>query len=140
MNIDRRGFISLCTSLCTLVTTTGCTAGTWYRARPDSDGSFQVPKSLFVDSGFVMVERSTSAFPVAVVKRSEDEFVAIVTECTHRGCAVDVRASGMVCPCHGSEFTLDGQVTHGPAQRDLARLPISTSPEHVTVLPASASA
>ena len=41
--------------------------------------------------------------------------------CTHAGCEVNYTASAMnlLCPCHGSLFSLTGAVVRGPALRPL---------------------
>jgi cytochrome b6-f complex iron-sulfur subunit len=41
--------------------------------------------------------------------------------CTHRGCLVELDNEEQiyVCPCHGSEFRLDGTVLRGPAKEPL---------------------
>lgn len=44
--------------------------------------------------------------------------------CTHRDCTLARSADGFRCKCHGSTFTVTGQVTKGPAQRDLPRLAV----------------
>jgi Rieske Fe-S protein len=44
---------------------------------------------------------------------------AISTVCTHLGCVVRTEGGGFHCPCHGSQFAADGQVTKGPAPRAL---------------------
>lgn len=63
---------------------------------------------------------ATSSVSVLVARRGDQEFSAVSAVCTHEGCTVD-RFSGQtyVCPCHGSEFTFAGAVTHGPAVRSL---------------------
>ena len=38
-------------------------------------------------------------------------------------------ATGSICTCHGSEFTADGAVTVGPAQRPLDNFAVSLSPD-----------
>ncbi len=47
---------------------------------------------------------------------------AISAVCTHLGCAVnwDQSEQAFVCPCHGSRYDALGQVTGGPASRNLA--------------------
>ena len=35
--------------------------------------------------------------------------------CTHLGCVVGITGDSFKCPCHGSEFSPTGTVTHGPA-------------------------
>jgi Rieske Fe-S protein len=58
----------------------------------------------------------------AVRHGSETSVFAI--NCSHLGCsiALNPEAKRFDCPCHGSEFTLDGQVLHGPATAPLSHL------------------
>src|SRR5690348_10593350 len=53
---------------------------------------------------------------VLLIRTSQTQFAAVKTICTHKGCDVDLSGDKFVCPCHGSEFTLDGKVTTGPAK------------------------
>ena len=43
-------------------------------------------------------------------------------KCTHNGCLVkyDKDKGKLICPCHASEFTLNGKVIRGPATTDLS--------------------
>jgi Rieske Fe-S protein len=56
---------------------------------------------------------------ILLIRKSESTFLAIKTICTHKGCDVELEGDKFVCPCHGSEFTLDGTVTQGPAKTNL---------------------
>ena len=58
-----------------------------------------------------------------VVKSATGDIVAFSPICTHLGCAYhwDAIKSDFLCPCHGSEFALDGSVLSGPAPRPLDR-------------------
>lgn len=56
---------------------------------------------------------------IMLIRKSETEFLAVKTICTHKGCDVELEGDKFVCPCHGSEFTLAGKVTNGPAKTDL---------------------
>ena len=70
-----------------------------------------------------------------LVRLLEGGFLAIYRRCTHLGCAVpfDPAAGQFVCPCHGSEFTMDGDVLNQPAPRplDLFELSINEADEIV---------
>ena len=54
-----------------------------------------------------------------LIRTSQTQFSAVKTICTHKGCDVDISGDKFVCPCHGSEFLLDGKVTSGPAKTNL---------------------
>ncbi len=56
-----------------------------------------------------------------LVHLHEGGLLAVYRRCTHLGCAVPFdQASGQfVCPCHGSAFTMDGDVLNDPAPRPL---------------------
>ena len=46
--------------------------------------------------------------------------------CPHRGCNVNAVTDGkIICPCHDSEFNLDGSVARGPAKAPLEAKPIT---------------
>ena len=56
---------------------------------------------------------------IMLIRKSESTFIAVRTICTHKGCDVELEGDKFVCPCHGSEFTVDGVVTQGPATKNL---------------------
>lgn len=61
--------------------------------------------------------------------------LALSDECTHQQCVVDYQpARGViVCPCHGSQFSLSGTVLTGPATRPLDRFVITEQAGEVMV-------
>ena len=59
--------------------------------------------------------------PVLVRRGAGGAYVALLAECTHQGCQPDPVGDRLVCPCHGSEFDLEGAVLEGPADRPLPR-------------------
>jgi thiosulfate dehydrogenase [quinone] large subunit len=60
--------------------------------------------------------------PILIVRRSAEEYLALSMQCTHEGCPINPPVRGvMMCPCHGSQFDLSGQVRRGPAQYPLGR-------------------
>ena len=68
--------------------------------------------------GWRVTREKTSAW---IVKKSEDQVIAFAPGCTHLGCAFRYEAAkkNFLCPCHVSEFSLDGKVLSGPASRPL---------------------
>ncbi|WP_086663747.1 Rieske 2Fe-2S domain-containing protein [Lentzea kentuckyensis] len=59
-----------------------------------------------------------------LLRPSTDTFMAFVATCTHQGCPVTPADSGFRCPCHGSTFDGNGQVTSGPATKPLTKVPV----------------
>jgi cytochrome b6-f complex iron-sulfur subunit len=57
--------------------------------------------------------------PPAMLIHTDQEFSAFSLICTHLGCTVEQDNGGFACPCHGSRFDADGNVTHGPAAKPL---------------------
>ncbi|MFF5470461.1 Rieske (2Fe-2S) protein [Streptomyces achromogenes] len=70
---------------------------------------------------------------VVVTQPTAGTYKAFSAECTHQGCAVGSVAHGMiVCPCHGSEFSVaDGSVKKGPAAKGLAPARITVSGDDI---------
>jgi Rieske Fe-S protein len=62
--------------------------------------------------------------------RDQGKLRAFAITCPHLGCsyAFDDGKKHFVCPCHGSEFALDGSVLHGPATSPLSHLTWQTGP------------
>ena len=59
---------------------------------------------------------------ILVIRITHDTYSALSTQCTHEGCPVNKPANGIItCPCHGSQYRLDGTVLHGPALYPLTR-------------------
>lgn len=56
---------------------------------------------------------------IMLIRKSDTEFTAISTICTHKGCDVELEGNKFICPCHGSEFSMDGKVLSPPAKTDL---------------------
>lgn len=55
--------------------------------------------------------------------------------CTHRQCVVAYSANDrkIKCPCHGSQFDLEGRAIHGPASRPLQTYAAELAGEQVIV-------
>ncbi|MEZ5427025.1 MAG: Rieske 2Fe-2S domain-containing protein [Pyrinomonadaceae bacterium] len=64
---------------------------------------------------------------VAVI-REGDKMAAVSIVCTHLGCIVGVAETGFNCPCHGSRYDQDGNVTAGPAPKALPWYEVSLAP------------
>jgi Rieske Fe-S protein len=63
---------------------------------------------------------------VAGHRRDDGTLVAVSPLCTHLGCQVNWNTAerSWDCPCHGSRFSPEGEVLHGPAVHRLETKPI----------------
>lgn len=60
--------------------------------------------------------------PILIVRDGARRYHAMSMQCTHEGCPVGPPVHGVItCPCHGSQYDIDGRVRRGPAQLPLAR-------------------
>jgi cytochrome b6-f complex iron-sulfur subunit len=74
--------------------------------------------------------------PVLVVKdASTDTLVAVNPTCTHAGCTVQwtADANRFVCPCHGAQYDIQGQVTRGPAGQPLSSYDVKVEGDQIMV-------
>lgn len=57
---------------------------------------------------------------------ADGSFLALSRTCTHLGCSVpwDAEKNQFVCPCHGSSFSMSGEVLTAPAPRPLDTYPV----------------
>jgi Rieske Fe-S protein len=70
-----------------------------------------------------------------LVRDSATSVRAFNPVCTYRQCVVAFSANDrkIKCPCHGSQFDLDGHVVHGPASRPLETYAAELAGEQVIV-------
>lgn len=108
-------------------------AGARYVPAEWRDGRAVLRLSDFGEEAGVLVEHPSAGRPVYVHRFGPDRFGALLTRCTHRGCQVEPQGVRLVCPCHGSEFGLDGSVLEGPAERALTAYPVTVAGDVVVV-------
>jgi cytochrome b6-f complex iron-sulfur subunit len=101
----------------------GCSAGAesiMVSASPDGVIKYNIGSRLKNTGEGVLLEVEKSDSKILLIKKSRDSFSAFDPTCTHKGCEIIKRRDFMECPCHGSEFDLDGNVIKGPAQIPLS--------------------
>ncbi len=71
--------------------------------------------------------------PVMVINRPDKGFIALSRVCTHLGCLVDYNKAQnrIICPCHGAQFDLEGNVLSGPPPKPLQKLAVKVEGDSI---------
>ncbi|RAK20540.1 glycine/D-amino acid oxidase-like deaminating enzyme [Anoxybacillus vitaminiphilus] len=79
------------------------------------------PENLAADEGAVV---SVNGKRAGAYKDKEGTLHIIDTTCTHMGCELEWNSGDRTwdCPCHGSRFSIHGDVAEGPAKKPLKKL------------------
>jgi len=106
--------------------------------RYEFDGStITIPKAealaLAAPNGVMMIQPANLPLPIVLRNLPNQGLIALSMICTHKGCEVRVLPDGFQCPCHGSEYDIDGAVVEGPASRPLQRFAVEETQEAITI-------
>lgn len=110
------------------------TTAHWYTPDTNSQAdALEVPLSALGPENYVILDAKNFPAPI-LLARQDQNYTAVEMICTHRGCAVHVQRNRLVCPCHGSQFELNGIVLHGPAAQPLRRFSVQQNGDilHIT--------
>lgn len=97
-----------------------------------------VGTSAELDKTGQLLAKSSPDGPVLVVGTSKAaNLTAVNPTCTHAGCTVGWKAETKkyICPCHDSEFGIDGKVQKGPATEALKTYAVKIEGNSVLVKP-----
>lgn len=144
--MDRKEFIKTCGLAClggtTLAVFLESCAGTNYLAQTShSNNQITIPKTEFIkvakdktiQQKYVLVRHDKFNYPICVYKLDQENYSALLMQCTHKGCELQAQGDFLICPCHGSEFTNQGVVQNPPAEQDLQTFKISTDNENIYI-------
>lgn len=97
----------------------------WYKAM-GRENLFSSKKKIYlpkeIPNGVIFLDK-------VLLTRHGGQVRAFSARCTHLGCIIShQQGDTLICPCHGSKFSPDGEVLSGPASRPLAGLVIRTDP------------
>ena len=82
---------------------------------------------------FVLIKPENLDFPICIYRIDGDQYYASLLKCTHRGCELNVGGRIYSCPCHGSEFSIEGKVLEGPANQDLKHFKTEVDQDNIYV-------
>ena len=122
-NVTRRDFLNLVWGaagalVATELSLVGLRFFSPHSVEGEFGGSFNLGAADQYPAGSVT---SVEAGRFYLVRLEDGGLLAIYRRCTHLGCAVpfDQGRGQFICPCHGSEFTPDGEMLNPPAPRPL---------------------
>lgn len=144
--MHRKEFIKTCAYSClggaALASLLQSCASTNYFAKTAFEGQKVVfKKSEFLNTEkdksterkYVLIKTEKFGYPIVVYKIVENQYTALLLQCTHNGCELQPQANFLVCPCHGSEFSNTGIVQSPPAEQNLVSFQTTTDNENVYI-------
>lgn len=142
--MDRKKFIKTCGLACLGGATSAllfesCASANYFAKTTASNNQITVRKSEFMRliqekpqyRKFVLARHEKFSYPIIIFRLDEENYSALLMQCTHNGCELQAQGDYLVCPCHGSEFTHKGVVQNPPAEQDLTSFEIKTDRENV---------
>jgi cytochrome b6-f complex iron-sulfur subunit len=143
--MNRRNFIGTACLVCTGAGISwllqACTSHRYISDFTIAENKLTVKKTSFtllkkekaIQQKYVLLKPEQFQFPIALYKLNENEYQAVLLQCTHQGCELTAYENMMVCPCHGAEFNTKGKVTQGPADIDLKIFKTSHDQENIYI-------
>lgn len=78
--------------------------------------------------------KSVSFFDDFIIVNQNNSITVLSSHCTHLGCKISkIEQGNFICPCHGSEYDLQGKVIKGPAHKNLEIIPSKIVNEGKTI-------
>jgi|TARA_B110000467_G_C17890637_1_gene249683 cytochrome b6-f complex iron-sulfur subunit len=112
-----------------------------YAKASSKNGILQVRKREFTagltsedkQRKFILLNVDFSEFPICLYRTGKDKYAASLLECTHNGCELNVGGGIYTCPCHGAEFSVEGEVLEGPAEENLRTFEVEVDNENIYI-------
>jgi cytochrome b6-f complex iron-sulfur subunit len=103
---------------------------------PDTVQGFDIDLSLPENASLNTTGNSKIVHNVIIVNLGTG-FIALSSICTHQGCTVAYNpvSGNLECPCHGSVYSVSGNVLNGPAPRALMSYTVSRNGSVITITP-----
>jgi cytochrome b6-f complex iron-sulfur subunit len=122
-DLTRRYFLQvIAASAATSAVLSGCYGGGG--GSPESVGDVTAGNVSALQVGQIKSVSGSAVF----VGRDANGVYAMTTTCTHQGCDLatgEISSTTITCPCHGSQYDLNGTVVRGPAPHSLTHYAVS---------------
>ena len=118
-----------------------CASTNYFAQTSLTENKIILPKAEFIKTQddktsqrkYVLVKTDQLNFPVCIYKSGEENYTALLMECTHKGCELQPQGDFLICPCHGSEFNNKGIAQNPPAEENLRTFLITTDHENIYI-------
>ncbi|HSZ86036.1 MAG TPA: Rieske (2Fe-2S) protein [Puia sp.] len=97
------------------------------------NNQIQIPVAGFAQSSLQFVRPKGWYYDIAVQKKDNDNYEALLLQCTHQSNQLTPNGHGYTCNLHGSQFNNDGAVTKGPAEKSLKKYPVAIEHENLII-------
>lgn len=145
--MDRKTFIKNCGLSClgglsVASLMQACGTSSYYAQHVQGESQFTIKKTEFtmlkkgktIQRKYVLLRSPRFNFPICIYKIDENNYTALLMECTHKSCELQPNGEYLVCPCHGSEFSNKGLVQNPPAEENLKTFQTKTDNENIYVI------
>lgn len=92
-----------------------------------------VKKDKISTRQFILVHHDKLEYPIYLFRISDNEYSALWMKCSHQGSELQASGDHLYCPSHGSEFDKNGNVTQGPAEKNLRSFPVTMEGETLLI-------
>ena len=93
----------------------------------------ETKKGKFTQRQFIIVHHDTLEFPIYVYRHNSTEYSALWMKCTHQGSELQAAGDHLYCSSHGSEFDKKGNVSQGPAEKNLRSFPVTVIDDKIFI-------
>ncbi len=81
-----------------------------------------IPLAEFAQADYKLVRVSNYNYDLAIQKQADGNYLTLVLKCTHAAQPLTKTGDKYYCTLHGSQFSHEGAVLKGPAEKSLAQL------------------
>lgn len=139
--MERRKFIKSSCNFCLLAATgyflselSACSPASYKVIKTEIvNNSIEIPLASFSESNFQFVRPKGWYYDIAVQKKEQDVYDALLMQCTHQNNQLFPTGNGYVCNLHGSQFDKTGKVTKGPAEIPLKHYSTSVEQDKLII-------
>jgi len=93
----------------------------------------EIKKDNTLTRSFIIVQHESLEFPIYLYRINDQEYSALWMKCTHQGSELNAAGDHLYCPSHGSEFDKKGNVSQGPAEKNLRSFPVSVTDDKIFI-------